>query len=76
MFNANDQCSMINEQRDEQFPINRKIIKQYLRAMQVRFTNSPAETAAMNTQELRNNFLLDSLFVNDEVRLVYSHMTG
>lgn len=41
--------------------------------MQVRFTNSPAETAAMNTQELRNNFLIDNLFVNDEVRLVYSH---
>jgi 4-deoxy-L-threo-5-hexosulose-uronate ketol-isomerase len=41
--------------------------------MQIRFTNSPAETAAMNTQELRKNFLADELLVNDELRLVYSH---
>jgi len=41
--------------------------------MQVRFTNSPAETAGMNTQELRSNFLVDNLMVNDEPNMVYSH---
>ncbi len=41
--------------------------------MQVRFQNSPAETATMNTQQLRNNFLIQNLMVNDKVNLVYSH---
>jgi len=41
--------------------------------MQVRFTNSPAETAAMSTHQLRENFLVDNLMANDEVNLVYSH---
>jgi 4-deoxy-L-threo-5-hexosulose-uronate ketol-isomerase len=41
--------------------------------MEVRFQNSPKETAAMNTQELRANFLIEKLMVDDEVRLVYSH---
>jgi 4-deoxy-L-threo-5-hexosulose-uronate ketol-isomerase len=41
--------------------------------MQVRFTNSPAETAAMSTHQLRENFLVDNLVVNDAVNLVYSH---
>src|SRR5215204_7294180 len=41
--------------------------------MEVRFQNSPKETAGMSTQELRDNFLLEDLMVNDEVKLVYSH---
>jgi len=41
--------------------------------MQVRFTNSPAETAGMNTQQLRGNFLVDNLMVNDQLNMVYSH---
>src|SRR5687767_8349809 len=41
--------------------------------MEVRFQNSPKETAAMNTQDLRDNFLLENLMVDDEIRLVYSH---
>jgi 4-deoxy-L-threo-5-hexosulose-uronate ketol-isomerase len=41
--------------------------------MEVRFQNSPKETAEMNTNELRTNFLIENLVVNDEVRLVYSH---
>ena len=41
--------------------------------MQIRFTTSPKETAAMNTQELRSNFLVENLMVDDEVKLVYSH---
>jgi len=41
--------------------------------MEVRFQNSPKETAAMNTQELRENFLIEKLMVADEIKLVYSH---
>lgn len=41
--------------------------------MEVRFQNSPRETASMNTQELRTNFLVEKIMVNDAVRLVYSH---
>jgi 4-deoxy-L-threo-5-hexosulose-uronate ketol-isomerase len=41
--------------------------------MEVRFQNSPKETAEMNTNDLRTNFLIENLVVNDEVRLVYSH---
>lgn len=41
--------------------------------MEVRFQNSPKETAAMSTQDLRDNFLLETLMADDELRLVYSH---
>ena len=41
--------------------------------MQIRFANSSKETAAMNTQELRSNFLVEKLMVSDEVTLIYSH---
>ena len=41
--------------------------------MEARFQNSPKETAGMSTQDLRDNFLLENLMVDDEVRLVYSH---
>ena len=41
--------------------------------MEIRFQNSPKETAAMHTQELRSNFLVENLMVNEEIKLVYSH---
>lgn len=41
--------------------------------MEVRFQNSPLETSKMNTQELRSNFLIEKLMVDDTVQLVYSH---
>ncbi len=41
--------------------------------MEVRFQNSPKETASMTTQELRSNFLIQNLMVADEIKLVYSH---
>src|ERR1041384_5918722 len=41
--------------------------------MEIRFQNSPLETSRMNTQELRSNFLLEKLMVDDEIKLVYSH---
>ena len=41
--------------------------------MEVRFQNSPKETAAMNTEELRQNFLVQQLLIDDQIKLVYSH---
>ena len=41
--------------------------------MEVRFQNSPKETAAMNTDELRSNFLIENLMIDDQIKLVYSH---
>jgi 4-deoxy-L-threo-5-hexosulose-uronate ketol-isomerase len=41
--------------------------------MEIRFQNSPKETAAMNTDELRENFVCQSLMQDDKINLVYSH---
>lgn len=41
--------------------------------MQVRFQNSPAETALMNTQQLRENFLVQQLMQPNKINVVYSH---
>jgi 4-deoxy-L-threo-5-hexosulose-uronate ketol-isomerase len=42
-------------------------------AMQIRFQNSPAETGRMNTQELRDHFLIGDLMQSGKVKTVYSH---
>jgi 4-deoxy-L-threo-5-hexosulose-uronate ketol-isomerase len=41
--------------------------------MQVRFQNSPKETATMSTKETRDNFLIQDLMVQGEINLTYSH---
>jgi 4-deoxy-L-threo-5-hexosulose-uronate ketol-isomerase len=41
--------------------------------MEIRFQNSPKETASMSTEELRKNFLCHDLMVENAVQLVYSH---
>ena len=41
--------------------------------METRFTNSPKETSGMNTAELRSNFLVENLMVDNSIRLTYSH---
>jgi 4-deoxy-L-threo-5-hexosulose-uronate ketol-isomerase len=41
--------------------------------MQIRFQNSPAETSRMNTQELRDNFLIQDLMQPGKIKLCYSH---
>lgn len=41
--------------------------------MQIRFQNSPKETSEMNTDSLRNAFLVNNLMQDDVVNLVYSH---
>jgi 4-deoxy-L-threo-5-hexosulose-uronate ketol-isomerase len=41
--------------------------------MKIQFQNSPKETATMNTQELRQNFLLQGLMQAGTVQLVYTH---
>lgn len=41
--------------------------------MQIRHTNSPAETKQMDTEQLRENFLVSNLMQDDNLQLVYSH---
>lgn len=41
--------------------------------MNERFASGPREVKSMNTGELRENFLIQQLFVNDEINFVYSH---
>lgn len=41
--------------------------------MQVRFETSRKETSEMNTQGLRDNFLIQNLMVPGKIELVYSH---
>lgn len=41
--------------------------------MQIRFQQSPKETSKMDTQQLREAFLVDALMVDDTLKLVYSH---
>ena len=41
--------------------------------MEVRFQQSPKETAGMQTEALRQNFLVEKLMIDDEVKMVYSH---
>jgi 4-deoxy-L-threo-5-hexosulose-uronate ketol-isomerase len=41
--------------------------------MQIRFQNSPKETATMSTQQLRENFLVQNLMQPGKIELVYSH---
>jgi 4-deoxy-L-threo-5-hexosulose-uronate ketol-isomerase len=41
--------------------------------MQIRFQNSPKETSQMNTQQLRDNFLIQDLMVAGKIALTYSH---
>lgn len=41
--------------------------------MEIRHACSRKETAAMNTQELRENYLIETLFKENHVELVYSH---
>jgi 4-deoxy-L-threo-5-hexosulose-uronate ketol-isomerase len=41
--------------------------------MRQHYAIGPRETAAMNTTELRENFLLENLFVAGDIQLVYTH---
>ena len=41
--------------------------------MEIRFTQSPQETATMSTQALRDNFLIANLFTEDQISLTYTH---
>jgi 4-deoxy-L-threo-5-hexosulose-uronate ketol-isomerase len=41
--------------------------------MQIRFQNSQKETATMNTQQLRENFLVQNIMQAGKITLVYSH---
>lgn len=40
--------------------------------MEIRYGNSPLETSRMNAEEIRSNFLMQNMFVNDEIKLCYT----
>lgn len=44
-----------------------------LKYMEIRFTQSPAETASMQTEALRTNFLISHLFKDNKINLTYTH---
>lgn len=41
--------------------------------MEIRYESSPREVERMNTSELRDNFLVEKVFVGDSIELVYTH---
>lgn len=41
--------------------------------MEIRFQSSPREVKGMNTQQLRENFLVQNLMQANQIKLVYSH---
>ena len=41
--------------------------------MEIRYATHPDHAAAMDTAELRDNFLIQGLFVKDALRMVYSY---
>jgi 4-deoxy-L-threo-5-hexosulose-uronate ketol-isomerase len=41
--------------------------------MKIQFASSPKETAAMLTEEVRNNFLVQNLMIDDSIQLTYTH---
>lgn len=41
--------------------------------LEARFAVSPREAQQMNTQELRDNFLIETIFGSDEIKLTLSH---
>lgn len=41
--------------------------------MEIRFESSPKEVSQMDTKFLRDNFLIEQLFENDQISFVYSH---
>jgi 4-deoxy-L-threo-5-hexosulose-uronate ketol-isomerase len=41
--------------------------------MQIRFESSRKEVAKMDTRTLRDNFLVENIFVDGEIRFIYSH---
>lgn len=41
--------------------------------MKIRFAISPAEARQMNTEQLRENFLVEDFFINDQIKLSYTH---
>ncbi len=42
--------------------------------LEIRYANHPDDARKYNTDELRKHFLIESLFVADEIKLTYSHV--
>jgi 4-deoxy-L-threo-5-hexosulose-uronate ketol-isomerase len=44
-----------------------------MKNIEQRYATSPKEVEMMNTEELRENFLIESVFVDDMIEMTYSH---
>lgn len=42
--------------------------------MKIRYANHPEDSKKYTTEELRNNYLVESIFVKNEIKLTYSHV--
>lgn len=42
--------------------------------MDIRYSISPKESKGFDTTELRDNYLIEGIFVDDEIKLTYSHV--
>ncbi|RAV19968.1 5-dehydro-4-deoxy-D-glucuronate isomerase [Paenibacillus contaminans] len=42
--------------------------------MEIRYATNPAATKAFDTEQLRNEYLIEGLFIPGELKLVYSHV--
>lgn len=42
--------------------------------MEIRYATNPTETKTYDTERLRNEYLIESLFVPGELKMVYSHV--
>lgn len=42
--------------------------------MEVRYAASPQETKKFNTDQLRENYLIESLFIPNQLQMIYSHV--
>ncbi|MDC7240711.1 MAG: 5-dehydro-4-deoxy-D-glucuronate isomerase, partial [Spirochaetales bacterium] len=42
--------------------------------MEIRYANHPDDAKKYTTEEVRKHYLIDTLFVKDEIKLTYSHV--
>ncbi|MGL4654798.1 MAG: 5-dehydro-4-deoxy-D-glucuronate isomerase [Sarcina sp.] len=42
--------------------------------MEIRYANHPEDSKRYTTEELRNHYLVEEIFVKDEIKLTYSHV--
>ena len=44
-----------------------------MKELDIRYSNHPNDSKKYTTEELRKNYLIEDIFVKDEISLTYSH---